>query len=127
MTRLSPVVTLGALSAAKDELAKAVAHLKPIHRFQIIAYNQQCVYLQDEQTLLKATESNKASIQDFFTTLPALGSTQGGVAFWAHIGGFVAGSALIYVFRDNRMLARHPHYGWRKRSNDPYWRRIDRR
>lgn len=55
------------------------------------------------------------------------GATGGGVAFWAHIGGFVAGSALIYVFRDNRMLARHPHYGWRKRSNDPYWRRINRR
>lgn len=30
--------------------------------------------------------------------LPALGSAQGGVAFWAHIGGFVAGLALIGMF-----------------------------
>jgi membrane associated rhomboid family serine protease len=55
------------------------------------------------------------------------GSTGGGVAFWAHIGGFVAGAALIFVFRDNALLARHPHYGWNKRNQDPYWRRIDRR
>ena len=27
---------------------------------------------------------------------------QAGVAFWAHIGGFVAGMALIFVFRDRR-------------------------
>ncbi len=31
--------------------------------------------------------------------LPALGSSEGGVAFWAHIGGFVAGLALIHLFR----------------------------
>ncbi|MFV2090230.1 MAG: rhomboid family intramembrane serine protease [Pseudomonadales bacterium] len=30
--------------------------------------------------------------------LPALGSQEGGVAFWAHIGGFVAGVALIRLF-----------------------------
>ena len=30
------------------------------------------------------------------------GPAQGGVAFWAHIGGFVAGMALILVFRDRR-------------------------
>jgi membrane associated rhomboid family serine protease len=28
--------------------------------------------------------------------------TQPGVAFWAHIGGFVAGMALIFIFRDRR-------------------------
>lgn len=39
--------------------------------------------------------------------LPALGSTQGGVAFWAHIGGFLAGIALIYVFRRPEYLAAH--------------------
>lgn len=39
--------------------------------------------------------------------LPALGSTQGGVAFWAHIGGFLAGIALIYVFRRSDYLANH--------------------
>ena len=31
--------------------------------------------------------------------LPALGSSEGGVAFWAHIGGFVAGLALIHLFK----------------------------
>jgi membrane associated rhomboid family serine protease len=30
--------------------------------------------------------------------LPALGSTEGGVAFWAHIGGFLAGILLIRLF-----------------------------
>ena len=29
-------------------------------------------------------------------------SSQGGVAFWAHVGGFVAGMALILVLRDRR-------------------------
>jgi membrane associated rhomboid family serine protease len=30
----------------------------------------------------------------------------GGVAFWAHIGGFVAGTVLIFGFRDPRLLER---------------------
>lgn len=38
----------------------------------------------------------------------------GGVAFWAHIGGFAAGAALIFLFRDRRLLARHPYHGWRR-------------
>ena len=32
----------------------------------------------------------------------AAGSAEAGVAWWAHIGGFVAGMALIFVFRDRR-------------------------
>ncbi|MCZ6890272.1 MAG: rhomboid family intramembrane serine protease, partial [Gammaproteobacteria bacterium] len=31
--------------------------------------------------------------------LPALGRAGGGVAFWAHIGGFVAGLALVLLFK----------------------------
>lgn len=31
--------------------------------------------------------------------LPALGSSGGGVAFWAHIGGFLAGLAMVLVFK----------------------------
>ncbi|MEQ8859624.1 MAG: rhomboid family intramembrane serine protease [Pseudomonadales bacterium] len=31
--------------------------------------------------------------------IPALDSEEGGVAFWAHVGGFVAGIALVWVFR----------------------------
>jgi membrane associated rhomboid family serine protease len=39
--------------------------------------------------------------------LPALGSTQGGVAFWAHIGGFVAGVGLIHLFKRKDYLSAH--------------------
>jgi membrane associated rhomboid family serine protease len=46
----------------------------------------------------------------------------GGVAFWAHIGGFVAGAILIMVFRNPELVKRHPHYGWRHRSHNAYRR-----
>jgi membrane associated rhomboid family serine protease len=36
-----------------------------------------------------------------------LASGEGGVAFWAHAGGFVAGAVLISVFRDPTLVARH--------------------
>jgi len=39
--------------------------------------------------------------------LPSLGNEAGGVAFWAHAGGFLAGAVLILVFRDNDLVARH--------------------
>ena len=41
--------------------------------------------------------------------LPALqaDARNGGVAFWAHVGGFVAGVVLIQVFRDPELVARH--------------------
>jgi membrane associated rhomboid family serine protease len=38
------------------------------------------------------------------------------VAFWAHVGGFIAGAALILVFRDPELVARHPHRGWSPRN-----------
>lgn len=50
----------------------------------------------------------------------SLGSTGGGVAFWAHIGGFIAGCALVWLFKDNELLARHPWYGWQARGNS-FW------
>lgn len=54
-------------------------------------------------------------------------STQGGVAFWAHIGGFLAGAMLILVFRDQRLLSRHPYYGWRRpRLPTRSWHKIKR-
>lgn len=56
----------------------------------------------------------------------SLGGEGGGVAFWAHVGGFAAGAVLILLFRDPRLLARHPYYGWRQRSPARDWRRIDR-
>lgn len=58
--------------------------------------------------------------------LPALGSAEGGVAFWAHIGGFVAGLALIGLFARTDYLAayrgilrRRP--GRRNDSDDGRW------
>jgi membrane associated rhomboid family serine protease len=36
--------------------------------------------------------------------LPALGSKEGGVAFWAHIGGFLAGIVLSLALVDPRRL-----------------------
>ena len=55
----------------------------------------------------------------------SMGAEGGGVAFWAHIGGFAAGAALIYVFRDPRLLDRHPYHGWaKKKSPTQNWRRI---
>lgn len=47
----------------------------------------------------------------------SMAGSGGGVAFWAHVGGFVAGALLVLLFRDPVLLARHPHYGWRQRAD----------
>ena len=57
----------------------------------------------------------------------SIGAQGGGVAFWAHVGGFVAGALLVLVFRDPRLLKKHPYHGWRQqRSPTRSWHRIDR-
>jgi len=54
-----------------------------------------------------------------------IGSSGGGTAFWAHIGGFVAGAGLIRFFRLPVLVGRHPYHGWRqRRSPTATWRRI---
>lgn len=59
-----------------------------------------------------------------FSTLSAAG---GGVAFWAHVGGFAAGAILVLLFRDRKLLARHPYYGWRaQRMPSRSWHRVRR-
>ena len=45
----------------------------------------------------------------------SLGAEGGGVAFWAHVGGFLAGAALVLLFRDPALVARHPYHGWSAR------------
>ena len=35
------------------------------------------------------------------------GQGEGGVAFWAHVGGFVAGAALIALFKDPELVNKH--------------------
>ncbi len=54
----------------------------------------------------------------------SIGAEGGGVAFWAHVGGFVAGALLVLVLRDPRLLARHPYYGWRSGASSRSWRRV---
>jgi membrane associated rhomboid family serine protease len=56
----------------------------------------------------------------------AIGAEGGGVAFWAHVGGFAAGALLSFVFRDRELLARHPYYGWNRRSPTQNWHRVRR-
>jgi membrane associated rhomboid family serine protease len=42
------------------------------------------------------------------------GGAGGGTAFWAHVGGFVAGMVLVFPFRDRKLLDRHPYHGMRQ-------------
>jgi membrane associated rhomboid family serine protease len=42
----------------------------------------------------------------------SFGREEGGVAFWAHVGGFLAGAVLVLLFRDPALVARHPYHGW---------------
>ena len=53
--------------------------------------------------------------------LPALGSSEGGVAFWAHIGGFVAGLALIHPFKRPGYAATRTQRQPRRSSPDRRW------
>jgi membrane associated rhomboid family serine protease len=48
------------------------------------------------------------------------GAEHGGVAFWAHVGGFVTGALLVLLFRDPELVARHPYHGWS--ANRAGWR-----
>ena len=54
----------------------------------------------------------------------SIGVEGGGVAFWAHVGGFVAGAVLVLLFKDPRLLERHPYYGMRRRSPTRSWHRT---
>ena len=42
----------------------------------------------------------------------------GGVAFWAHVGGFAAGVLLIMLFRDPQLVRRHPLHGLARRGRE---------
>ena len=53
--------------------------------------------------------------------LPALGSSEGGVAFWAHIGGFVAGLALIHLFKRPGHATGRSQRQPRRSSSDKRW------
>ena len=57
----------------------------------------------------------------------SIGASGGGVAFWAHVGGFGAGALLVMLFKDKSLLDKHPYHGW-KQKNSPTqnWHRIKR-
>jgi rhomboid family protein len=48
---------------------------------------------------------------------------QGGVAFWAHIGGFVAGAALVKLFARSEDVAAHRGHHWRPQRVSGGWGR----
>ena len=48
-----------------------------------------------------------------FGGIGRIGAEGGGVAFWAHIGGFVAGVVLIKVFERRDRVAAHSAHHWR--------------
>lgn len=50
--------------------------------------------------------------------------TEGGVAFWAHVGGFLAGMALIWLFRDRNFINRAGRRGHSRIP--PTWARSRR-
>ena len=49
----------------------------------------------------------------FVSGLVSFGGDKGGVAFWAHIGGFVAGVVLIKLFARSDYVAAHGSHHWR--------------
>jgi membrane associated rhomboid family serine protease len=51
--------------------------------------------------------------------ISSLGATGGGVAFWAHVGGFFAGTALVWALKDEELLLNHPYHGWNQTYKDP--------
>jgi rhomboid family protein len=56
----------------------------------------------------------------FVSGLTLLGrDTGGGVAFWAHVGGFVAGVVLIKLFARSDYIAAHRAHHWRPRRLVP--------
>ena len=51
----------------------------------------------------------------FVSGLVSMGGEMGGVAFWAHIGGFVAGVALVKLFARSDYVSAHRAHHWRPR------------
>ena len=51
----------------------------------------------------------------FVSGLAAFGGEVGGVAFWAHVGGFVAGVVLVKLFARPESVAAHQAHHWRPR------------
>jgi membrane associated rhomboid family serine protease len=61
-----------------------------------------------------------AALQFFGGITSIVGEQEGGVAFWAHLGGFVAGVVLVKLFEKSDRLADHRSHHWRPRRTG--WR-----
>jgi hypothetical protein len=66
---------LGAIAAAQRELVRELGHLKPDHRFQIIAYNQGLMMF-NRRGMVEASERNRQRADEFLTTVVAAGGTE---------------------------------------------------
>jgi membrane associated rhomboid family serine protease len=59
-------------------------------------------------------------VLQLFSGFASLGASgEGGVAFWAHVGGFIAGAVLVWLFRDKDAVerqnaARAGHQAWQR-------------
>ena len=51
----------------------------------------------------------------FVGGLSRIGAEGGGVAFWAHVGGFVAGIVLVKIFTRSDYITAHRAHYWRPR------------
>jgi membrane associated rhomboid family serine protease len=56
-----------------------------------------------------------AFLQFFGGVTSIVGAQEGGVAFWAHLGGFLAGVVLVKLFERTEQLAAHRSRHWRPR------------
>lgn len=57
----------------------------------------------------------------FVSGLVSVGAEGGGVAFWAHVGGFVAGLVLVKLFARSDYVAEHQAHHWRPRRVTSGW------
>jgi membrane associated rhomboid family serine protease len=57
----------------------------------------------------------------FVSGLVSVGGEGGGVAFWAHVGGFVAGLVLVKLFARSDYVAEHKAHHWRPRRVMSGW------
>src|SRR4051794_29434463 len=62
-------------------------------------------------------------VLQLFSGVASLGAADvGGVAFWAHVGGFVSGAVLVWLFRDRDSVARQNAV----RAANQSWQRVPR-
>lgn len=88
---------LNALAAAERELGVVLRALQPVHRFAVLAYHHEVVYL-DQPRLLPATETNKGRLEKFFSGIAAFGQTEHELGIRAALA---MAPDVVYVFTDS--------------------------